>query len=168
MPSATSRSAMIPVVVTFTAMIVLALAGRAEAIKEVEPGYEWGMVGVARSETVRLNMVNLGTQRGTRTLPPGPCRVDAVFLDSEGNALMRGAMIIEGGQSASLEFHGGLVDDPNIRPGVRVSVGTNCPSDSMIGTLEVFDTATGQGSLILHPAIIKGFNPQPDPPGITR
>jgi hypothetical protein len=125
------------------AMVVFGLPWRAEAIKEVEPGYEWGMAGVSRSETVRLTMVNLGTQRASR-------------------------MVIDGGKSASLELDGATVDDPNIRPGIRASVRTNCPSDSMIGTMEVFDSSTGQGNLILHPAVIKGFNPQPDPPGITR
>jgi hypothetical protein len=151
-----------------TVTIALALPWRADAIKEVEPGYEWGMVGVSRSETIRLTMVNLGTQRPSRTVPAVQCRADAVLLDSEGNALARRAMVIDGGKSASLELSGAAIDDPNIRPGVRAAVRTNCPSDSMIGTLEVFDTATQQGNLILHPAVIKGFNPQPDPPGITR
>ena|SRR5688572_6276785 len=161
----------IPVgIAVLAAMVVLALPWRADAFKEVDPapGYEWGMAGVSRSETARLTMVNLGTQRAARSFPPDPCRAEVVFLGSEGNVLARRAMVIEGGKSASLELDGATIDDPNIRPGVRASVRTSCPSDSMIGTMEVFDSATGQGNLILHPAIIKGFNPQPDPPGITR
>jgi hypothetical protein len=161
----------IPVgIAVLAAMVVFALPWRAEAFKEVDPSpaYEWGMAGVSRSETVRLTMVNLGGQRATRTVPAVQCRADAMLLDSEGNVLARRAMVIDGGKSASLELDGATVDDPNIRPGIRASVRTNCPSDSMIGTMEVFDSATGQGSLILHPAVIKGFNPQPDPPGITR
>jgi hypothetical protein len=155
-------------IAVLTAMVVFALPWAADAFKEVEPGYEWGMVGVSRTETVRLTMVNLGTQRTSRTVPAVQCRAEAVLLDSEGNALARRAMVIDGGKAASLELNGAAVDDPNIRPGIRASVRTNCPSDTMIGTLEVFDTATQQGNLILHPAVIKGFNPQPDPPGITR
>lgn len=44
------------------------------------------------------------------------------------------------------------IEDPNIR---------NC---NVIPTMEVFDRRTGE-TQFMHPGLIRGFNPQPDPPG---
>ncbi|HZF39514.1 MAG TPA: hypothetical protein VE715_11865 [Blastocatellia bacterium] len=35
-------------------------------------------------------------------------------------------------------------------------------------SLEVFDNATGKTTAFVSPALIKGFNPQPDPPGVQH
>jgi hypothetical protein len=37
--------------------------------------------------------------------------------------------------------------------------------DNLLFTLEIFDNRTGQTTAILNPAVVVGFNPQPDPPG---
>ena len=45
------------------------------------------------------------------------------------------------------------VEDPNIR---------SCPMPMV--TMEIFDNRTGE-TQYMHPGLIRGFNPQPDPPG---
>jgi len=35
-------------------------------------------------------------------------------------------------------------------------------------SLEVFDNATGKTTAFVSPVLVKGFNPQPDPPGIQK
>lgn len=44
------------------------------------------------------------------------------------------------------------IDDPNIR---------KC---TVMPTMEIFDRRTGE-TQFMHPGLIRGFNPQPDPPG---
>ena len=51
-----------------------------------------------------------------------------------------------------------------------VKVTTEPPDPDRIGnvvsTFEVIDNTT-QRTMFLNPGVIRGFNPQPDPPGIT-
>jgi hypothetical protein len=42
----------------------------------------------------------------------------------------------------------------------------NPEEKSLHVSLEVFDNATGKTTVFVPPALVKGFNPQPDPPDI--
>jgi hypothetical protein len=43
-------------------------------------------------------------------------------------------------------------------------VGDVPPDDGLVATLEIVDVATQRSAVVLHPLVVKGFNPQPEPP----
>jgi hypothetical protein len=166
---------------TLVATLALAHGGPAEAFKEVEPG-KTGMVGIVRGQTARLNAVRIDDPN---TTPPDDsgraCTAELSLLDGTGNVLTRSMESLAAGHSAFLDF---AIDDPNARPGQRQQLravlravppdtgdrrGRAFPPDpcaGLVATLEVFQSETGETTVILNPAVIRGFNPQPDPPGI--
>ena len=132
----------------------------------------FGMLGVARGQTARLNVTNAGETHGIT--------VHWRFLDSDGEVLrtqdgqpVQRTMTLEPGHSAFLQIN---ADDfigrnevrLNFRPLVIVQPppvdGTQAyPPGPTVPTLEVIDNATARTTL-LYPGVIRGFNPQPDPP----
>ena len=132
-------------------------------------GNGFGMIGIVRGQTARLNMVNLGG-------PDTRCQAEVMFLDSEGNTLAEHGIIIIGGTSASLDLNADALGSPDTfgRFQIRVMVALGGPdtkggevracTNNLIPTLEIFNNASGQTTIILHPTVLKGFNPQPDPP----
>lgn len=126
------------------------------------------MVGITQGQTARLNVVNLHEE------PNRPaCELELMFLDGEGNMLAERGFMIDGGRSAFLDLDADELGGPDtregrvpIRPVIQALGGPDTKScDGVIPTLEIFDSETGQTQAILNPAVIKGFNPQPDPPG---
>ncbi len=142
----------------------------------------FGLVGMTRGQTARLNVSNL-VPPPIGELPPGPIRVELSFVDTEGHTLVnndsqpiRRVVMLEAGHSASLQINANnlLVRDENrlnFRPVVKVTpppVGdtqTQAPpvGDRIVPTFEVIENATGK-TAFLYPGLIRGFNPQPDPP----
>lgn len=155
------------------------LTGQTFQIKEVEPGSdpEWAPVTLVAGQNVRLNLVN--TVPDSPDLPPGPCQVEVTFLDASGRAIADGSVLDLGpGQSATVmgptpHMRDGetapatrlvrpalrFVDNPDFK-GLRAAR----RACTVIPMMEVFSEETG-GTLFLSPAALKGFNPQPDPPG---
>jgi hypothetical protein len=136
-------------------------------------GNAFGMVGIVRGQTARLNVVKIGNPDEI------PCEVTLQFLDSEGNTLAERDIIIIGGKAASLDLDATELGGPDTREG-RVQIravmktlggpdtkGTDVATcgDNLLSTLEIFDNRTAQTTAILNPAVLVGFNPQPDPPG---
>jgi hypothetical protein len=142
-----------------------------------DPGLRiyFGAAGLARGQTVRLNLANLG---GPDTREA--CHARLSFLDSKG-------IIINwlDGTPAKLDvdvFPTETIfldlDSRNIiiiggRTQFRAQVEPAVPRDlkvdpcaNLAPTLELFDQATKRTTLLVHPALIRGFNPQPDPPGV--
>ena len=125
----------------------------------------FGMIGITHEQTARLNVVNWGDvnpgpcrSRGGE-VDPGPCRVqvELIFVDSQGNVLMRSTESLMPGHAAFLDLDGAtlprdtgppsaggnrteirakirLFEDPSIQP---VSQGDR----NLAATVEVFDNS---------------------------
>jgi hypothetical protein len=137
----------------------------------------FGMVGITRNQTARINVVNL-INPPDPDAPPTTTQVTMTFVDSDGNVLrntdgqlVRREATLAPGHSAFLQIAG----DPfigrdevrvNFRPVVRVLVQPPDPDRVVVPTLEVIDNATGKTTLLSggSPHLI---NP-PDPDTTTN
>jgi hypothetical protein len=144
----------------------------------------FGMVGITRGQTIRLNVVNAIPYDAA--FPAGPTRVVLTFLDTDGQRVrnLRGTVIrravdLEPGRATFLDLN---ADDLQFPPGptrlqLRAIVNTVPPptgdineqpppiGDRIVTSVEVFNNANGRTVLFIgNPGVIRGFNPQPDPP----
>lgn len=141
----------------------------------------FGLVGITRNQVARLSVSNIHALL-IDGLPPGPIRVEMSFVDADGNPLLTGdgqvvrrVVMLEAGHSAFLQIEANnlLSRDANrlnFRPVVSVQpppVGDrNVPpptNDRIVPTFEVIEGSTAR-TVLLYPGVIRGFNPQPDPP----
>lgn len=138
----------------------------------VEDQSLFGMMGLTRGQTMRLNVVNL-------TQPPDPiqgevpppCRVLLSFRDANGRPftdangqVIRREVSLQSGESAFLDLNGDLFAPPStnadttgparlqLRPFARLlqappEPGRNIPPPC-VPTIEIFDNATGRTSLL--------------------
>jgi hypothetical protein len=168
------------------ALVVLVLASRpietsAQTVTATEPTQEeiasrlvrgravtiFGLVGLARGQTARLNVVNL---RGRNLLPaesptevptepevvPIPCRYSLRFINQRGQTIARSIESILSGDGAFLDlaFRNAVpVNFDGRRVQIRAIVRTLLtPEDTgrcaSISTLEVFDQETGRTAVI--------------------
>ena len=144
----------------------------------------FGMVGITRGQTMRLNIVNLIPPPDPgRQLPPDPCRVVLSFRDAAGHPFtnsdgqpIRRVVELQAGQSAFLDLNGDMFGGPpstnadttgparlQLRPFVRVlsappDPDRQYPPDPCRATMEVFDNASGRTSIFAA-----GFVAPPDP-----
>jgi hypothetical protein len=133
-----------------------------------------GLLTLVAGQNARLNVVRVDEVEGDGSVRP--CRVELMFFDAVGRQVgeTRKASL-KPGQSVTIVADGSvrteqvavaadgsvrlrgmvraLAGDGSVRPG-------KC---SLVPTFEVFDGITG-GTLFVHPASARGFNPQPDPP----
>jgi hypothetical protein len=98
------------------------------------------MVGLARGQTARLNVVNL--------FPPDPCDVQIVFYDSQGKPLARGADTLKPGAAMFLDLSYSAIGDPNSRVEIRAQVTVSDPKRCR-ASLEVFDDDTGRTAVFV-------------------
>jgi hypothetical protein len=54
-----------------------------------------------------------------------------------------------------------------VRAFVGVFPGVDGGCDSIVGTVEIVDNATGGTTAVMNPIVYVGFNPQPDIPGLV-
>jgi hypothetical protein len=138
----------------------------------------FGMVGLTQRQTIRLSVVN--------TFPPPapdlaarPSRVVLTFLDSEGRLIhnndrspVRKVVMLQPGKATFLDLN---ADDLQYPPGptrlqLRAVVkAESTPSSNLappfVSSIEVFNNWNGRTMLCIgNPGVIRGFNPQPDPP----
>jgi hypothetical protein len=99
----------------------------------------FGTVGIARGQTVRLNVVNASSTDG--------CQADLAFADSEGNLVKSDRLSIEPGKSRSLDLDRGEMQVTGNRVQVRAILSVNRPP--MPQRIEVFDNETGRTTMIL-------------------
>jgi hypothetical protein len=141
----------------------------------------FGSVGITSGQTLRVSVANTFAPNDPN-LPPGPSRVVIAFRLMNGNLVrtrsgeaVRRVVDLERGDSALLDLdYDQLPPGPTrfqIRPVITVlpppvgdTVGT--PPDGTASSVEVINNANGrtQFSVFTHPASLRGFNPQPDPP----
>jgi hypothetical protein len=159
---------------------IAAIGPRDVSAAEARSRHVYGMVGFAAGQTVRLNVVNTWPPGPSREgeLPPGPIRARLAVFDGAGRLLASKRVELAGGESdfLDLRFPGVAGDvllprvqiraqvDVMLPPGPSLPPGPTLPPDPCRSTLEVLDDATARTSLFVSPAVIRGFNPQPDPP----
>ena len=134
------------------------------------PHMIFALVGVGRSQTARLNITNIATTDSTRA---GQCEVTLGFVDGSNQMLVPAVrVVVHGSQSTHVDIN---ISNPDLRPGrnvrVRPVVGVLPEGagacDSIVGSVEIFDNATGATTAVVNPLVYSGFNPQPDIPGIV-
>ena len=143
----------------------------------------FGSVGLTAGQTLRVSVTNT-IMPGDVGLPPGPSRVNMTFRYSNGNLvrdsrsgeIVRRTVELSRGDTAVLDLdYDQLPPGPSraqVRPVIVVHhappVGdTNAiPYDSAVPSVEVINDSNGrtQFAMFSHPAVARGFNPQPDPP----
>jgi hypothetical protein len=127
----------------------------------VEQPALFGILGITRGQTARINVANLSSPDNP-LFPPDPCRVTMSFVDADGNVLLNNAgqpvrreVTLEPGHSAFLQINGdNLVDRGQARLTFRPVVvvtppDPNSPPDPCIPTVEVISNTTGRTSLLL-------------------
>ena len=125
----------------------------------------------SNTQNARLLLVNLAPA-GRVNLPPGPCRVTVEFLDINGDAvgasqtfaIARGHTVtavapLFVGAGVPTTLRAQVVMTPPGPPDLPPD-----PCAALHGSYEVFDTQTLETKFV-SPGAIRGFNPQPDPPG---
>jgi hypothetical protein len=151
---------------------------RARAATDINVRGLFGMVGITRGQTLRVNVVNLVTVPAEQ-YPPDPCRVVLSFRNAQGQPFtnsdgqpIRRTVELQAGESAFLDLNGDQLggigtNGPGrvqLRPFVRVlqSPGDNdpqLPPDPCFPTAEVFGNATLQTSFVLPGVeVAGGFN----------
>ena len=146
----------IPARLTVAVSAILLLAAGARILKgfnpQPDPPGVWGMIGITPSDTMRLNIVNMQFSG----FPPGPCNVTLKFLDSSGIVLKQQAISVKPSQAASLDLTG-LEAGAGFRTEVHpvLAVPSNEPTGcSAVGSVEVFNTNSGETSLHAPPVFI--------------
>lgn len=101
------------------------------------------MVGLARGQTARLNVVNIGDPNVS------PCEVQMVFYDSQGKALARDVQKLDPGMATFLDLSYAAVGNPNIRVQIRAWVKVIGDPTLCLASLEVFDEETGRTTVFV-------------------
>jgi hypothetical protein len=96
------------------------------------------MVGLARGQTARLNVVNIGDPNSS------PCEVQMVFYDGQGKALARDVQRLDPGMATFLDLSYAAIGNPNLRVQIRAWVKVVGDSTICLSSLEVFDDETGR------------------------
>jgi hypothetical protein len=147
---------------------------RVRAVNPPEPDLTtFGMVGITRGQTLRLNVVNLQPPPDPeRQFPPDPCRVVLSFRNAQGQAIrnsdgqiIRRTVELQSGESAFLDLNGDMFGGPptnanpapvrvQLRPFVSVLVSPpdpdrQLPPDPCRATAEVFNNTTLQTSFVM-------------------
>jgi hypothetical protein len=141
----------------------------------------FGSVGITSGQTLRVTVANTILPVDAN-LPPGPTRVVMTFrgmngqlMRTRGGDVIRRVVDLERGDSAFLDLDYDALPPGPVRIQVRAVVviqpppvgDTNSLQDGVcIPTVEVINNANGrtQFAVFTHPAVLRGFNPQPDPP----
>jgi hypothetical protein len=155
--------------VLLLAALAAAPAVRAQGV-DPEP-FRFGLVGLARLQTARLNLVNHPPDPG---LPADPCRVGLGFVDTGSNPFRSAAGLpiaaqydLAAGASVSLDLPS--ADAFRGLTGLRVPIRATASAEPLPGapveacarvvpTLEIFDPVTGRTQVALYP-----YSHPPDP-----
>ncbi|MEP7300892.1 MAG: hypothetical protein ABI699_05135 [Caldimonas sp.] len=117
----------------------------------------------------RVQLVNLGHVVGS---PPDPCRASIHFLDVDGQEVGPAQHVsLARGHSTSVAAPLFVKTGLPVSLRARVLVTSRSrfgpePCTGLYAGYEVFDTATLETKFV-SPGAIRGFNPQPDPPGVV-
>jgi len=141
----------------------------------------FGMVGITAGQTIRISVANTIMPNDVG-LPPGPVRVVMSFrgmngqlIRNRGGEVIRRIVELDRGDAAFLDLdYDQLPPGPSrvqVRPVVvrqppPIQDSIGIPYDSAVPMVEVINNANGrtQFAVSANPGVIRGFNPQPDPP----
>ena len=144
----------------------------------------FGMVGITSGQTVRVSVANT-IMPNDANWPPGPTRVVLNFRLPNGNLLrnrsgdiVRKAVDLERGDSTFLDLNYDELPPGPVRLQLRAVIVAIPPpvgdsnelpppvGDRIVSTVEIINNRDGrtQFAVFMNPAVIRGFNPQPDPP----
>ncbi|MCQ8105715.1 hypothetical protein NP590_16505 [Methylomonas sp. SURF-2] len=148
-----------------THLLQAALLAAVSAASVQAAELDFGLLGIVPGQTAQLNAVTVTGETGD------PCLLELYYLDRKGQVIKAlPAVQLEPNQSVSFKLDAsGIVDTIERRRGIRPLIKAVGNADglsdcSVAATLEVFDSVTGRIDLVLYPGMIRGFNPQPDPP----
>lgn len=155
------RTQLTVLIITIVALAAIWTERPASRVLAIEDSEEKpSPIGIVFGQTLYLNVANTGARDA---IP-----VVMVILDDDGNPLAVARQLVLPGHTESLALNR---DDIPGRAASRVltravvnSLG-GPDTRSLVVSQEVVDNETQQ-TMILHPGISKGFNPQPDPPGV--
>lgn len=119
-----------------------------------------GLFGVATDQTIRVSILNAAAKGGINPCV-GVFDINGVLLaEVEGRALHQGEGTFIDFDAAAL----GLREAIRTQLRVEVELGpARLRAEDVVLTLEVFDNDTGK-TVFVAPWVLKGFNPQPEPP----
>lgn len=142
----------------------------------------FGIVGITAGQTMRVNVSNIVATNDS-VFPPGSSRVAFIVIGSRGQLVrnrsgqvIRKVVQLERGDSAFLDLDFDELPPGTIRQQLRAVVTVQYPpgpTDQQLppgpyslATVEIINNANGrsQFAMFTNPAVIRGFNPQPDPP----
>lgn len=130
-----------------------------------------GMIGIADTQTARLNLLNPGIQSNAVGVV---CTAKVSFLDGNGNVLKSGTLVVSPGKSAALDLRSdtdlslATNERKEIRAQITIPASTVPPpstaptaaaeSCKTVPTLEIFDTVSGRtlvtlGHTVAVPAV---------------
>jgi len=154
--------AMVIVLVAAAIMWMTWPAGRALAIQDSEDMPS--PFGIAFGQTARVTVLNSGEKRGII--------INGKFVDDQGRTLAgtQEPQLIPPGRFVSFDLEGDSMGRARDRFGrvqaLAVVTAIGNPNEKNLQvSVEVFDNATGRTTTFISAGVIKGFNPQPDPPG---
>ena len=141
-------------------LCLLAFPGDAQIGQVFFQTTTFGMVGLARNQVARLNVLNPGKPYGDRS---SVCSADMGFVDDQGHELKSSNAHVGWEKAVSLEVNGSEFVKGALRVQIRAVVKTaiNRPIPSVTSpvmpgavcsffpTLEIFDRDTGKTQLIL-------------------
>jgi hypothetical protein len=171
-----------------TAFGIFSFAPRTQAQDQQPPPVpdriSFGMVGITAGQTVRVSVANT-ILPNDENLPPGPVRVVLNFRNGSGNLIrnrsgevIRKAVDLERGDATFLDLNYDELPPGPVRLQLRAVIVAQAPpvgdttaqpppvGDLIASTVEVVNNRDGrtQFAVFTNPAVIRGFNPQPDPP----
>ena len=154
------------------------------------PGMYFGPMTLSPSQSVRINVANLGSSLSEE--PPDPCVVRVMLVDQNGDVLQNETLTLAPGKAGNVVYPQPSVTASITQPagvvqvrGVVLSLTPLKPGKSPIAfaeippgllnlnlnhwvlqsSLEVIDSETGQTTQVLNPVERIMLNPQPLPPG---
>lgn len=149
----------------------------------------FGSVGITQGQTARLNVTNISTigcpcQRVVLTFR-GP---NGQLLQDQSGEVVRRSVELQPGESTFLDVDYDALPPGPIRQQLRAGITFLPPSpidevqlhpnnrqvpptanDTVVSTVEIINNADSRTQFVLtNPAVLHGFNPQPDPPRVQR
>ena len=123
-------------------------------------------------QNARVTLVNL-TPLNERGSPPDPCFGKIAFFGLDGN-VVGNVQSFRLATGVAAQFAAPVFTDANgaavpvtLRARVVVRANTRAQDEScrgLAGSYEIYNTRTLE-TQFMNPGVIRGFNPQPDPPG---
>lgn len=131
-------------------------------------------MGITLGQTARINVVNSPDPNNPN--PPQPLTVEMCFHDRNNNPILdrfgrpvQKTATIDPHHGDFLDLNGNLVASPGSRAGITPCVRVLSISEGTLAvpTLELYNNLL-KTTFVLSPGTARGFDPQPDPPGLPE